>query len=474
MGKKTTVGRCCIAALAVTWGAASAALADAPAASRSQGPPAAGTSAAGAVVVAGTSAGAAAAAGTSAAGAAAAAGTSAAGAAAAVPAAPWTLSRALRAAETAPGRVALAQLRAAEVAAQQAAARARSRWRNPQLTWSMNTVPDLETEHTVLVKQRVDLSGRRALRSTASRLRAQSAQLRAQRRQSLLRQQVRRRFYALLAAQQRHRALVAWLARLTEAQRVVAARHRVGEVARYDDLRLARERRVARARLAEAAAAREAAWQGLSVWLGEPPASGWPRVQGALLPQATAGGAPRAALATLARRPDLAARQLDARALRSEGRAAARRWFPALTLGAGWRHLSGAEGGGHGLALQLGLPLGVQDRGGAAAAALSARADVVDAARSFDQRRALASARSAATRAHLLATAARAFERARATETPALLRTATAGYRGGVVSVTAWLDAHRVATQDALRSVAMAARARAAALVLHQTLGGQP
>lgn len=266
------------------------------------------------------------------------------------------------------------------------------------------------------------------------------------------------------------RAAETWLTRFARIDALVGKLARAGEASGYDSRRLARERRTAEIRLSQELAEQDRARERLAALIGKPGAFAG-RAEGRLLPPHPP--ALDAALAALARRPDLQALSARAEAADLEGRAAARGWVPDVTLGVGTKRADSGFGHDHGTLFSVSIPLPVFDRQQAgerraAAEALHARAE-----HSLARVRAEGELRGLHRQAERLTAAAADYRARAAGESAELLRIAEAAYRGGESSLLELLDAYRGALDTELAALDLEWKARQARID-YDLLTGSP
>jgi outer membrane protein, heavy metal efflux system len=351
---------------------------------------------------------------------------------------------------------------------------AASQWPNPELSWSVETLgrPGVDVEQVIGIDQGLDLSGRRSLRQDAIAARARIAREETRRLLAEVSASTRAAYAELLASTARVDALRRWLDGLEAVRDIVDEQVRGGVASSYARSRLAAEEAAGRARLSRASGDLTRAWihlQGLTELEegSDPP----PALAEPLVPEG-----PLPALADLLARIDAApsVQVLDAtaRAASLDERAAARAWIPALTVGAGYRHVRQDDRDGHGFMVSLAAPLPAFTRG--AAAARSARAERL---RARGERARLSRTLVARLRAthHDAKEAAETASDQRAAVVVAserLCRDARDAYLGGALSLFELLDAHRSLLDARLESIALGLDARAARDTLLNLLEG--
>lgn len=347
-------------------------------------------------------------------------------------------------------------------------------WPNPSLSYSRERIDGTgeTTEDELWLSQRLEISGRRGLRSSAAERRAEAVREQGRARRARVAAAVRLRFYALLRLQGHRETAGGLVGRLEAALETVSRRESAGDASAYDRRRLERELAGARAHLATLEAGRARAWASLAAMIGDERDAGapWPRVAGTLLPDPPPRR--RTLVQRLAARPDLVALERVAAAAKLEGDAASRWWVPAIDLGGGYKSIDLGTERSQGFLAMASITLPVFDR--RQDESLRARAEHRRARGERDL--ALAEAR-AETRglwaeAEQLQAAARRFRQDTEDASAALVRTAESGYRGGELGVLELLDAYRGARQDADRALDLEFRARRARIELELRSGG--
>jgi cobalt-zinc-cadmium efflux system outer membrane protein len=360
-----------------------------------------------------------------------------------------------------------------EVALEEGRGRTARTLPNPQLAWMREqTFGALGSgEDYLSISQVMDTGSRRHVQGQAGDARARAARREGEATRSALAAEVRVRFHAVLAHQERVAALDGWVARLDEALAIITRREQRGDAATYDLRRLTRERVVATARLETERAGLEHARGQLAGLLGDEAPEAGLQAAGALLPEDEPRGLAALRERTAAR-PDLVALGLRRDAALLERRAASRWWAPDLRLEGGWKGVDlGPQGRTDGFLVgaSLAIPLWDRSEGAARAAEGEARAAAGrQALLASELQGELAGARARAVR---LRAAAVAFREQAAATSEDLVRIATAGHAGGELGLLELLDAWRGAAEDLLTAVDLAHAARLARISLDQLTG---
>ncbi len=356
-------------------------------------------------------------------------------------------------------RTELADLERGALQAAQADSIAAGQLPNPTLSYSqdrLNGSPDT-VEHTWMLSQTFDVSGRRSLHREAADRRVEAVSASNAGRRLELAADIRRSFHDALLRQETIRATGSWVARFTQVEGLVAKLARAGEASGYDRRRLERERRTAEARLAAERAEQERVLARLAALTG---VSADSVLKGELLPPPLPPL--DTALARIDQRPDLQALARRAEAADLEGRAAQRGAISELTLGVGPKRVDNGMTKENGLALSLAVPLPLFDRQQAgrqraAAEALQARAE-----HGLARSRAEGELRGLHRQAEGLRTTATEYRSSALAASADLLRIAETAYQGGESSLLELLDAYRGALEAETTALDLEARAREA------------
>ena len=369
-------------------------------------------------------------------------------------------------------RADLADLERGAVQAAEADALAAGLFPNPTLSYSRERFggsPDT-VEHTWMLGQTFDVSGRRGLHREAASRRVAAVAAGNASRQLAMAAEIRRSFHEVLFRQETIRATATWVQRFERVEGMVGKLARAGEASGYDRRRLARERQTAEARLAAERAELERARARLSALTGMQEA---PAVRGELLPPPPSPV--DRALPRLDQRPDLQVLSRRADAFELDGRAAKRGGIPDVTVGIGPKRTDDGITRENGVALSLSVPLPVFDRQQAgqqraAAEALQARAEY-----RLAKRRAEGELHGLYRQAEGLRATAADYRSRAVAASPELLRIAETAYQGGESSLLELLDAYRGALEAETTALELEHRARQARieydLLANQSLG---
>jgi len=362
-----------------------------------------------------------------------------------------------------------------DVAVEEGHARTARAYPKPQLSYMREqTFGPLGTgEDYLSLAQTLDLGNRRGLHGQAGEKRADSARREGDAERLEISAEVRLRFYEVLRRQQRIEAIEGWLTKIDDALGVVTRREERGDAARYDRLRLERERLSVAAQLEAEQAALGRAQGRLLAMLGTDIAAPDLRVVGTLLPNADPDPLP-SLRASSQSHPSLVALDSHADAAALDRTAASRAWVPDLRIEGGWKGVDmGMQGRTDGFLLgaSLLLPLWDQSRGAARTAEAEARA--ARGRRALLESELLGEVRGTHEAALRLRQAAKDFRTQLSASAPGLLRMASAGYEGGELGLLELLDAYRGVAEDSLHALELEHQARISRVELDRLTGAQ-
>lgn len=346
-------------------------------------------------------------------------------------------------------------------------------WPNPVFSFDREQVSSgsgRTIERTGSLAQQFDVSGRRALRTEAARVRVDAARISAEAQRRRIAHDARRRFHDVLMLQSVRAAIVRWTERLAASEQLATTLQKGGDVAGYDRRRIVRERQTVEARLQSVEAELARARERLAALIGSALAPEQ-TLQGELLP-----GDPRPLndlLVAARERPDLRAIALQADAFRHDASAAARAWIPDLTLGAGVRHIDTGMRSDSGIVLSVGVPLPLFDRAEGPRRRAAAQADQALAQLALERQQLEGELRGLWLQSRQLAAATRRFGSEALDGSQRLVQIAETAYRGGETTILDLLDAHRGWAEADTRAIELAHAARLARLEL-DSLAGEP
>ncbi len=347
-------------------------------------------------------------------------------------------------------------------------------WPDPEITYDREQTSGAQgaAQDVLMISQRFDLSGRRALRTAAANHRARAVSHRGDARRMEIEAEVRLRFHELLVAQLRAAAIQTWVGRIEGALEVVSRREAAGDASAYDRRRLERELANARGRLAVHQADSDRAWARLAARVGEtnPPGSRPPPLSGALLPDA-----PQPAERLLSRieiRPDILALRAHVEAAQADGEAATRWWLPRLALGAGWIDVDLGADRADGYVAMAALSVPLFDRNQDEVLRAASQERIARGRRQLALSEARGEVRGRVAELTRLIQAAQRFNREEVGGSGALIRTAEAGYAGDELGILELLDAYRGGSEDEMTALDLELAARRARIELDLLTGG--
>jgi outer membrane protein, heavy metal efflux system len=341
---------------------------------------------------------------------------------------------------------------------------------NPEFAFSHEQLAGNAREDTLLLSQRLELSGRRDLHQQAATQRIQAVKLDNAAEQIARVAETRAGFYRVLHQQARLAAIEAWNTRLTATAAVIRKRQQAGEVSGYDGRRLAAEQAAARAEQQQEQAALTRLWAELDTLIGAPEHR-YSAVSGNLLPEPPPPL--EILLEALAQRPDLARWGWHVGAYDLERRAGERGWIPDLTLGVGMKNLSDDTGSASGGIISATVSIPLFDRGQVEQQRAAAAASEARSRQQLALLDAQGEVRGLWQETTALTTTAWEHYQAARDEALSLIQIAEAAYRGGEIGILELLDAYRGVHDADLQSLDMAASARRARLELDRKSGGR-
>lgn len=312
----------------------------------------------------------------------------------------------------------------------------------------------------------LDLANRRGLRGEAWEHRALAAAGDVDRERRARIAEVRLVFHRVVALRETVAALDGWVDRIETVLESVRRREAAGDAARYERLRLERERAVAVLRRASDEAGLAAAEAALAAWLD---ASGALALEAPLVPPPPEALAD--ALARIDSLPEVAAHAEETEAGRLDAEAASRAWVPdiGLVLGAKLVDLYGNRTDGFYGGIVLRIPL--FDFASGAGATADAEADAGRIALDLAHRDAERAVREAHAEAAHLARAAVELTAETAERSAELITVVEGSYAGGEATLLELLDAHRGAADDRLAAIALGLDAWIARIALDRASG---
>jgi len=353
----------------------------------------------------------------------------------------------------------------AEVAASAAREAGEGRYPNPSIAWEREEIPGdgplAVHEDTFTLAVPIDFGGERSARSAL----AESFTAQARGEHALITTGAAQRalgvFYEALAARQHGAIARDHVARLAEAERVLARKVAEGSASGYELSRLQLEAELARSTLSEREATALAAIAELAFMLDVPSAG--LELNGDLEARELGGGVAE----PQALREAEAAHSAAVRARSSAGSA----WLPSLEAHAGPKLVGAGDEDALGYVAGVSLALPLFDRKQGLTGEASARSAQLQTRRAALERGLNgARERAQADLARVRSELAR-FERATITPMAELERSAEAAYREGRQTILELLDAQRMRTSIEEQKLALRLRAKRAELALRAARG---
>lgn len=345
-------------------------------------------------------------------------------------------------------------------------------WPNPTLSYSHEQSyeePDAVGEDFVIVEQTLPISGRRGLRESAARQRAEATRHRVTAHMVEVASQVRRAYYAVLHRQRRIDARTRWLDEMKALESKLARRVEAGESAAYDLERVRSEAagivadiEVDRAELARS----RAELRGL-LYVSEKDGPVTPR--DTLMP----AGIPsdEALDQAVDARPEVAAAREHVEAARLTEKAASRWWVPEPTVRAGYRGATVADEHFPGFVAGISLSLPIFSQSGGERLAAQAALERTRSRYNHLRRRYRANVRGLAAQTRRLIAAAQTYRTDGVARSKRVVEVALVSYDAGEVGILELLDAYRGLVQAELRSLELANKARGHEIELRENLG---
>jgi outer membrane protein TolC len=345
---------------------------------------------------------------------------------------------------------------------------AAGRWANPEIEYSRENLdlPGGESEDNFFwIRQRLNIAGVHGLeRGAAERLQTAETS-RTEFAEREVARDIRRLFYAALAAEEESQTINAWQSRLEELTAAVERRVAVGDASRYDYLRLARELALIRGEAFDIEADAESSRDRLFSLIGGDSAA----LSGTLLPPSASD---EIAADIVADHPLLRALDAEAGSAAFSARAAAREAWPEVTVGVGRREFEEPGLDADGNLVMLGVEVPLFDRGDGKQFAAESRVRRLRAERTLTANRLAADARSVLREIEARRNAALLLWSGN-DEPESLSGIAEAAYGEGEISVMELIDAHRADLAAQRQAVARAQAARESYIELQMLRGDQ-
>lgn len=370
-------------------------------------------------------------------------------------------------------RESVAQLMAARRRESSGAVTSATTWSNPEFTASRESLDlagSTSRERLYWLHQAFDISGERGLRVEAAQQESavSEAGIASMRRDIRLR--VRERFFAALHQQQRLARITHWREELLQIIEQAEKRHRAGDLAAYDVVRLQRAASTFQTQADTARARHARALSELAALMGQDESQPLRALAGTLAPDELQPL--DSYLRRLPQLPELQALQARAEGHRLTAEAEKRAVIPDITIGAGYKELR--EGGRRfdGSLLSLGFRLPLFDRNQGRRASAEAAAE----AQAAERRIALAQMRGEVTgrwqELRELQRGASRFARDNQASSQALLQAAESAYNAAEIGALELVDAYRNVLDADLRLLELRERARAASIALQRLTPG--
>ncbi|MEN8167541.1 MAG: TolC family protein [Pseudomonadota bacterium] len=341
-------------------------------------------------------------------------------------------------------------------------------WINPEFELSREEVGD-ETETGVWLRQRLDLSGRRALQRDAAQANLSAMEAGAKSSRIERAANIRQQFFQTLYHQQQQDLLGHWVEKFKAVEAAMFKREASGDVSGYDRRRISREKVAILAQQRESNANYQAAWVQLLGILELDETQGFEAVQGELIP-----GVPPPLAEVLEALKDLPA--LAQLRHRSETKRLASRAFdlghiPDLTIGLGQKRLEGPEGSDSGLMLSAALSLPLFDRQQGDYQHATAEHRQVESEYRLTLSRMQAEAHSLWKLTAQLADNARLFRQQSLAASYELLDIAETAYHNNELGVLELIDAYRNALESEVSALQLSLEARMKQIELDKLIG---
>jgi cobalt-zinc-cadmium efflux system outer membrane protein len=345
-------------------------------------------------------------------------------------------------------------------------------WANPVFEYSQETSndgPDDTVEKFFILSQELDLSGRRGLKTKATRKRFDvTIENNADWHQNRV-ADIRRLFYEALYQQKLLGAFEHWIANMDGIEEIMRKLKKGGEISGYDLLRLQRERALVIAEQHRTGGNYERSLQELRGMIdNESDDHPWNALTGSLLPEQKIQPL-NDVLANFTNQPLLNALKLQGEALAFEKRAADRWWIPHITVDLGTKSIDTGTETGNGVFAKLSFPIPVLDRKAAKRQRTLAQKRLLESEYQLALGQRKGTASGLWQQAVLFEDAAR---RVGSGDFDNLINIAEASYQAGEIGILEILDAYRSAFEEKAQFLALAHDARRARIELNLITGG--
>lgn len=346
---------------------------------------------------------------------------------------------------------------------------AKKTWVNPLFQFSREKSGD-ETETSLWLYQRLDISGRYRLDRDAARIGLSIAEANNKVQRIQRGAEIQRYFYQVLFHQEQQRFFSHWVTKFSAVEAAMEKREAAGDVSGYDRRRISREKVAILARQRRNAAQLEAAWQHLRGFTRAANSPAFDTVAGQLIP--TELLPLPVVLEKVQQHPVLVQQQRQVQAARLMARAVARSRIPEITVGLGQKSVDAPGGSDSGLMLSVSLPLPLFDRRQGARQQADAEARRVGSEYQLQLGKALANTRALWHKAGQLRDNTQLFSEQSVAASYQLVRIAETAYHASEIGVLELIDAYRSALEAETSALQLALEARLTRIALDEMTEG--
>lgn len=330
-------------------------------------------------------------------------------------------------------------------------------WLNPEFQLSHEEAGD-ETEISMWLYQRLDLSGHRRLNSDAARMELGVAQANNEAQRIQRGAEIRQHLYQVLFQQEQQQTFSHWVVKFTEVEAIMKKREAAGDVSGYDRRRISREKVAILSRKRQSAAQFEATWQYLLGMIDPENSRTFNTVTGQLIPEELRPLS--SLLESLARQPRLLQQERQAEASRLTARAVTHSRIPDVTIGVGHKRVHTSDGTDSGLMLSASIPLPLFDQKQGARQQASAKARQAESEYQLVLQQTRAKIRALWHKANQLRNNAQLFSEQSVAASYELVRIAEASYHANEIGVLELIDAYYSALEAETTALQLALEAR--------------
>lgn len=342
-------------------------------------------------------------------------------------------------------------------------------WQNPELGLSREKLGD-ETETSIWLHQRFDISGQRKLTKQASIHELSAVEAANQVARIERKNQIRSHFYQLLFQQQQRQLFNHWVEKFSTVEAAMEKREAAGDVSGYDRRRISRERVLLMAEQRSIEAEYYATKDRMSGLLGQDDFTTLNDVEGSLAPDALP---PLESLVQgLEKHPVFTDMRLQGEAARLYSQAAARSHIPEVTLGIGQKRVEGAGSSDSGLMLSASVPLPFFDRKRGQRQRFAAEAAQAESKYQLTLQQTQADLRALWHKARQLNENSQLFKAQSVSASYELVRIAEAAYHANEIGVLELIDAYRITLDTETNALKLTLQARTARLELDKIIEG--